>query len=96
MNKRLIAFLSVLSLFLSSPLSPANAAAKAGAKCTKPGNIEVVKGKTFTCIKSGKKLVWNKGVSQTTGKNISAREQAYNSVRLIYNTNQGKLPKNKI
>ena len=96
MNKRLIAFLSVLSLFLSSPLSPANAAAKAGAKCTKPGNIEVVKGKTFTCIKSGKKLVWDKGVSQTTGKNISAREQAYNSVRLIYNTNHGKLPKNKI
>ncbi len=96
MNKRLIAFLSVLSLFLSSPLSPANAAAKAGAKCTKPGNIEVVKGKTFTCIKSGKKLVWNKGVSQTTGKNISAREQAYNSVRLIYNANQGKLSKNKI
>ena len=96
MNKRLIAFLSVLSLFLSSPINPANAAAKAGAKCTKSGNIEVVKGKTFTCIKSGKKLVWNKGVSQTTGKNISAREQAYNSVRLIYNTNQGKLPKNKI
>ena len=96
MNKRLIAFLSVLSLFLSSPLSPANAAAKAGAKCTKPGNIEVVKGKTFTCIKSGKKLAWDKGVSQTTGKNISAREQAYNSVRLIYNANQGKLSKNKI
>jgi hypothetical protein len=96
MSKRLIAFLAVLSLFLSSPLIPANAAAKAGAKCTKPGNVEVVKGKTFTCIKSGKKLVWDKGVSQTTGKNISAREQAYNSVRLIYNTNQGKLPKNKI
>ena len=96
MSKRLIAFVAVLSLFLSSPLIPANAAAKAGAKCTKPGNVEVVKGKTFTCIKSGKKLVWDKGVSQTTGKNISAREQAYNSVRLIYNTNQGKLPKNKI
>ena len=63
MNKRLIAFLSVLSLFLSSPISPANAAAKAGAKCTKSGNIEVVKGKTFTCIKSGKKLVWNKGTA---------------------------------
>ena len=61
MNKRLIAFLAVLSLFLSAPLIPANAAAKAGAKCTKPGNTEVVKGKTFTCIKSGKKLVWDKG-----------------------------------
>ena len=62
MSKRLIAFLAVLSLFLSAPLIPANAAAKAGAKCTKPGNTEVVKGKTFTCIKSGQKLVWNKGV----------------------------------
>ena len=96
MNKRLIAFLSVLSLFLSSPLSPANAAAKAGAKCTKPGNVEVVKGKTFTCVKSGKKVVWNKGVSQTPGKNISAREQAFNSLRLIYNTNKDKSLKNEI
>ena len=96
MNKRLIAFLSVLSLFLSSPLSPANAAPKAGVKCTKPGNIEVVKGKTFTCIKSGKKLVWDKGVSQSPGKNTSAREQAFNSLRLIYNSNKDKSPKNKI
>jgi hypothetical protein len=96
MNKRLIAFLSVLSLFLSSPLIPANAAAKAGAKCTKPGNIEVVKGKTFTCTKSGKKLVWDKGVLQSPGKNISAREQAFNTLRLMQNTNKNKSPKNEI
>jgi hypothetical protein len=62
MNKRVIAFLSILSLFLSAPLIPANAVAKAGAKCTKAGSTEVVKGKSYTCIKSGKKLVWNKGV----------------------------------
>jgi len=62
MNKRVIAFLSILSLFLSTPLIPANAVAKAGAKCAKAGNIELVKGKSYTCIKSGKKLVWNKGV----------------------------------
>ena len=61
-NKRMIAFLSILSLFLSSPLTPANAAAKTGAKCAKAGNKEVVKGKRYTCVKSGKKLVWNKGV----------------------------------
>ena len=96
MNKRLIAFLSVLSLFLSSPLIPANAAAKAGAKCTKPGNIEVVKGKTFTCTKSGNKLVWDKGVLQSPGKNISAREQAFNTLRLMHNTNKNKSPKNEI
>jgi len=96
MNKNLIAFFSILSLFLSTPIIPANAAAKAGAKCTKVGSKSVVGAKTFTCIKSGNKLVWDKGASQSPGKNINAREQAYNSVRLIYNTNQGKLPKNKI
>ena len=64
MKKRLIAFLSILSLSLSLPLIPANAAAKAGAKCTKVGIKSAVGNKTFTCIKSGKKLVWNKGVSR--------------------------------
>ncbi|ASY16803.1 hypothetical protein [Candidatus Planktophila versatilis] len=96
MAKKLIAFLSILSLFLSIPLLPANAAAKAGAKCTQAGNTEVVLGKKYTCIKTGKKLVWNKGASQSPGKNMDAREQAYNSVRLIYNANKDYSPKNDI
>ena len=58
MNKRLIAFLSILSLFLSSPLIPVNAAAKAGAKCTKVGVKSVVNDKSYICTKSGKKLTW--------------------------------------
>ena len=62
MSKKLIAFLLILSLILSLPLIPANAAVKAGAKCTKVGTKSVVGNKTFTCIKSGKKSVWNKGV----------------------------------
>jgi hypothetical protein len=41
---------------------PSFAAAKAGAKCTKAGATSTVAGKKFTCIKSGSKLVWNKGV----------------------------------
>jgi len=57
-NKRLIALLSMLSLFLSTPIIPANAAAKAGAKCTKVGIKSVVKDKSYICIKSGKKLIW--------------------------------------
>jgi hypothetical protein len=61
MNKRLIAILSILSLSLSLPLIPAHSATKAGAKCTKVGSKSVVGNKTFTCIKSGKKLVWDKG-----------------------------------
>ncbi len=63
MNKRVLVFLSILSLSIFTLLIPANAAAKAGAKCNKAGVSEVVKGKTFTCIKSGKKLIWNKGVA---------------------------------
>lgn len=38
------------------------AAVKAGATCTKAGVTSIVSGKKFTCIKSGKKLVWDKGV----------------------------------
>jgi hypothetical protein len=96
MRKHLIALLVITPLLLSSQLSISHAAAKAGAKCSKVGVKSVVGAKTFTCIKSGTKLIWDKGASQSPGKNINAREQAYNSVRLIYNTNQGKLPKNKI
>lgn len=48
--------------------APATAAtAKAGAACAKPGITQVVKSASkttkFTCVKSGKKSVWNKGVA---------------------------------
>ena len=42
----------------------ANAAtAKAGAKCTKLKATQIVGAKKFTCIKSGSKLFWDKGVA---------------------------------
>ena len=63
MNKRFIAFFSVLSISISHPLIPAGAAIKAGDKCTKVGIKSTVGNKSFTCIKSGKKLAWDKGVS---------------------------------
>ena len=66
MLKRIVAFLLVLALFIATPIVPANAAAKAGAKCNKAGITTVASGKTFTCIKSGKRLVWNKGVAKST------------------------------
>ena len=81
MNKRLIAFLSILSLFLSSPLIPANAAAKAGAKCAKAGITEVVKDKSYTCVKTGKKLAWNKGVNKATLIPKTREEKALELVR---------------
>ena len=33
-----------------------------GSSCTKAGTTKTVAAKKYTCIKSGKKLVWNKGV----------------------------------
>ena len=63
MRKRLIALLVITPLLFSSQLSTSHAATKAGAKCSKVGSKSVVGAKTFTCIKSGKKLVWNKGTA---------------------------------
>lgn len=62
MKKALTLLLSIA--ILGSPLSnPAFAAVKAGASCPKLGKTSVAAGKTFTCVKSGKKAVWNKGVA---------------------------------
>ncbi len=69
MNKRLIAFLSILSITIYLPLIPAHSATKAGAKCTKVGVTSVAGNKTFTCIKSGKKSVW-----QLNSKNSAATQ----------------------
>ena len=51
----------IVSLLLIQ-LTPAFAAVKAGTACKTVGLTSIVSGKTFTCIKSGKKLVWDKGV----------------------------------
>ena len=61
MRKRLISLLVITPLLLSSQLSVSHAAAKAGAKCSTVGVKSVVGTKTFTCVKSGKKLIWDKG-----------------------------------
>ena len=45
----------------------ASSAIKAGSKCTTKGQIKTSQGKKFTCIKSGKTLVWNKGVAVSKG-----------------------------
>lgn len=66
MKKRLITLLVITPLLLSSQMYASNAAAKAGAKCSKVGSKSVVGSKTFTCIKSGKKLVWDKGITKST------------------------------
>ena len=72
MGIRLIVLLVITPLLLSSQFSTSHAATKAGAKCTKVGSKSVVGAKTFTCIKSGKKLVWDKGVSAVVAVDLLA------------------------
>lgn len=40
----------------------ATAVVKAGTLCSKAGATYTISGKKYTCIKNGKKLIWNKGV----------------------------------
>ena len=65
MKKNLLALTVIFALLI--PLN-ATAAVKAGASCKKAGQTSTYMGKKYTCIKSGKKLVWNKGVAVPTPK----------------------------
>ena len=61
MRKRFLVLLTVtLTLGLLHPI--ATAAPKPGTACKKVGQTSTSAGIKYTCIKSGKKLVWNKGV----------------------------------
>jgi hypothetical protein len=59
----------IAAVLVISPLS-AFAAVKAGDSCKKVGATATASGKKFTCIKSGKKLVWNKGVAVAKPKPV--------------------------
>jgi len=66
-----------------APIPQASAAtAKAGATCTKLKTTSIVKGKKFTCVKSGKKLIWDKGVLVKTPV-IKQSPTPNNSILLI-------------
>jgi hypothetical protein len=56
---------SLLTSLLLLSLLPAQAATvpKAGAICSKSGVKQNHKGKSYICVKSGKKLVWSKGLA---------------------------------
>ena len=67
--KKVLGSLIALALFLV-PMN-AIAAVKAGDPCKKAGTTATANGKKYTCIKSGKKLVWNKGVAIAAPKPTS-------------------------
>ena len=65
--------LILVAAFLSFALAaPANAVTIAGSKCSKLNATTSVSGKKYTCIKSGGKLVWNKGVLVKKSETLKA------------------------
>lgn len=62
MRKKVV-LLAVSALVLATITPFANAAVKPGTKCAKQGQTSTSAGIKYTCVKSGNKLIWNKGVS---------------------------------
>ena len=66
------------------PISTYAAGPKPGAKCTKAGLSQISNGKKYTCIKSGKKLIWDKGVeTQKKQTNTNSESEIPTSVEKI-------------
>lgn len=64
MKRSVSAVVLALTMVLT-PVISASGAVKAGAACSKLNTVTTVSGIKYKCIKSGKKLVWNKGVKPT-------------------------------
>jgi len=73
MIKRSLSVLLITALCVAVVPDASALTVKAGAKCTKIKATSVVKGKKYTCIKSGTKLVWNKGVAIKPAAKPSAK-----------------------
>lgn len=74
--------LKVLSISLIFTfIAPSSyAAVKSGASCTKVGLKNVSAGKSYTCVKQGKKLVWNKGTAVSTSKPVAGNNSSATTV----------------
>ena len=70
MRKTLVIVVAALLSFTLA--APAHALVKAGSKCSKLNATATVSGKKYTCIKSGAKLVWNKGVMVKKSTTVKA------------------------
>lgn len=81
MKSRFIAYFTLLTLFIPLPLIPVNAAVKVGVSCKTLGITYVASGKTYTCVKSGKKLVWK---LKPKGANPSPRSSTIASIETRY------------
>ena len=82
---RKLASIVLIFAFLSTHTIIANAAVKPGSSCKKLGQTSAFSGKKYICVKSGKKLVWNKGITKLSPVPIDPNDQilftALNEIR---------------
>ena len=72
MRKRFLVLLTVtLTAALLGPM--ATAAVKPGTTCKKIGQTSTSAGIKYTCVKSGKKLVWNKGIAVKAAPKVDVK-----------------------
>ncbi|NBP22945.1 MAG: hypothetical protein EBV39_06045, partial [Actinobacteria bacterium] len=72
MRRKLAALISLsLTIWILPATTAVAANPKAGAQCSKANQVKIYKGMSYTCIKSGKKLVWSKGKKVTSAKTSS-------------------------
>ena len=72
-----------ITLMLTFTAIPAYSASISGTSCTKVGTTKIVSSKKYTCIKSGKKLIWDKGVATSSAApQTSAAVQAQLGARM--------------
>ena len=62
MKKKTLTWGLIAAVLSLSFLTNASGALKAGTACSKAGSKSVSGGKSYTCVKSGKKMFWDKGV----------------------------------
>ncbi len=72
MRRKLTFTIGLVFLFTSLLTPISSAATKAGAKCIKLNTTSTVAGVKYTCIKSGKKLIWSRGVAVSSLENLPA------------------------
>ena len=85
-TRQRLSIVTALTFALIMTSAPAFSATIAGTKCTKVGATKTDGGKKYTCVKSGKKLIWNKGVaiSSTSASTTSVAIQAQLGARMAY------------
>ena len=67
MRKKSLLAALILATLILVPTQVSAATPKAGVACSKAGLTRTTATKKFTCHKSGKKLIWNKGVALPQG-----------------------------